>query len=611
MGLQATFWGEDEAAESEGPMTSLHLAKGVTFPTDTVTQTIAILAKRRVGKSYLMRRLAEQQLFAADQQIVIVDPKGDQWGIRSSADGKGPGLPVVILGGERGDVPLEASAGELVAKLVVEQHVSILLDLSLFRKHEVATFMTAFLENLYRLKAREVYRTPVMLVIDEADAVAPQKPQRGEERMLGAAEDIVRRGGQRGIGCVLVTQRSAVLNKNVLTQAQVLIALRTIAPQDLAALNAWIDVHGTAAQRKTLMESLPALPVGDAWFWSPGWPTTDGIFVRAHVLPIETFDSGATPKPGVKPIEPKNLADVDLDALKGQMAATIEKAKAEDPRELRARIRELEGQLAKAGTATPATKEKRVEVKVNVLNEPLMRRLEAAVKRLATKEVRSEEALRTATDARRRVEEAVRALERRLEEARRPAPDTYSYGRIPSQRIPSGGTPLPPRPTSAHRTTARGAGDTSLPKGERIVLTAIAQHDVGVTREQLTVLTGYKRSSRDTYVQRLRERGLVDVAGEQLVASDAGVVALGSDFEPLPTGDALREYWMQRLPEGERRVLQVLVEAYPKAVERERISDLTEYKRSSRDTYLQRLSARKLVQAEGRGAVRASAELVG
>ena len=38
----------------------------------------------------------------------------------------------------------------------------------------------------------------MMLVVDEADAVAPQKPYPGEERMLGAMEDIVRRGGQRG-----------------------------------------------------------------------------------------------------------------------------------------------------------------------------------------------------------------------------------------------------------------------------------------------------------------------------------------------------------------------------------------------------------------------------
>lgn len=324
---------------------TLKLAANLLLPIETVTQTIAILAKRRAGKSYTMRRIVEQ-LFKAGQQVVLVDPKGDQWGLRSSVDGKSPGLPIVIFGGERGDVPLEVGAGELVAKLVVEDRVSALLDLSLFRKREVATFMTAFLESLYRLKAREAYRTPVMLVIDEADAIAPQKPQDGEERMLGAAEDIVRRGGQRGLGCILVTQRSAVLNKNVLTQAEMLIALRTIAPQDLKAMNEWIDVHGTPEQRKTLMESLPSLPIGDAWFWSPGWPTGDGIFQRVHVLPIETFDSGASPKPGVKPIEVKTLADVDIEAVKGQMAHTLERAKAEDPKELKRQLGQASVQLA-------------------------------------------------------------------------------------------------------------------------------------------------------------------------------------------------------------------------------------------------------------------------
>jgi DNA helicase HerA-like ATPase len=318
-------------------MKRLKLATHLVLPLEAVTQTFGVLAKRRAGKSYTARRFAEQ-LFRASQQVVIVDPKGDWWGIRSSADGKRPGLPIVILGGERGDVtPLEPGSGEVVAKLVVEERVSALLDLSLLRKHEVATFMAAFLENLYRLKAREEFRTPMMLIIDEADAIAPQSVKSygikggNVERMLGAAADIVRRGGQRGIGCMMVTQRSAVLNKDLLTQVEVLIALRTIAPQDLDALNAWIDVHGTEEERKTLMTSLPALPIGDAWIWSPGWPTVDGIFARVHVLPIETFDSGATPT-GKKPVEPKHLADVDLEALKRQMAATIERALAEAAR---------------------------------------------------------------------------------------------------------------------------------------------------------------------------------------------------------------------------------------------------------------------------------------
>jgi uncharacterized protein DUF87 len=171
-------------------MKLLHIAPNFSLPLDAVTQTIAILAKRRAGKSFTARRIAEQ-LMRLNQQVVIVDPKGDWWGIRSGADGKSAGLPITILGGEHGDIPLESGAGEIAAKLAVEENVRMLLDLSLFRKHEIATFMTAFLETLYRLKAQERYRTPVMLIIDEADAIAPQKPYKGEERMLGAAESAV------------------------------------------------------------------------------------------------------------------------------------------------------------------------------------------------------------------------------------------------------------------------------------------------------------------------------------------------------------------------------------------------------------------------------------
>src|SRR3712207_5860875 len=250
----------------------LQLAADLRLPLEIVTQAIGILGKRRVGKSYTTAKLVEE-LFAAGQQVVVTDPKGDWWGLRSAADGAQPGLPILILGGEHGDLPLDVDAGEVIAQLVVEERISALLDLSGFRKHEVATFMAHFLETLYRLKAQERYRTPLMLVIDEADAIAPQRPQKGEERMLGAAEDIVRRGGQRGLGCTMATQRAAVLNKNVLTQIEVLVALRTIAPQDLSAISEWIDVHGTPAQRKELLESLPALPIGTAWVWSPGWPT--------------------------------------------------------------------------------------------------------------------------------------------------------------------------------------------------------------------------------------------------------------------------------------------------------------------------------------------------
>jgi hypothetical protein len=70
---------------------------------------------------------------------------------------------------------------------------------------------------------------------------------------------------------------------------------------------------------------------------------------------------------------------------------------------------------------------------------------------------------------------------------------------------------------------------------------------------------------------------------------------LGSDFEELPTGQALLDYWRKKLPEGERRVLDCAVRAYPNWLPRGAIEELG-YKRSSRDTFIQRLRSRQLVE---------------
>jgi uncharacterized protein len=553
----------------------LQVAEGVTLPRDIVTETVAILAKRRVGKSYTMRRIIEQ-LLKAGQQIVIVDPKGDQWGIRSSADGTKPGFPVLILGGGHGDLPLEVSGGELVAKLVVEESVSILLDISLFRKSEVAVFMAAFLETLYRLKAQEQYRTPVMLVIDEADAIAPQKPQHGEERMLGAAEDIVRRGGQRGIGCILVTQRSAVLNKNVLTQAQMLVALRTIAPQDLTAMKAWIDVHGTAEQRQVLMESLPSLPIGDAWFWSPGWPTEDGIFKRAHVYPIETFDSAATPKPGERKIVPRNFADVDLESLKRQMAATIEKAKKDDPVALRKEVARLQSELTKQTLSNPPRisgplKIERIEVPaIGKRTLAGLKKAEATMRRIlaAAKDAASQTADHLAT-----VEKCLTAFSADLNKAEQKR----------SESAPNAvQTPVALRPTAPSVLPSAVAGDVSGP--EQRVLNAVAwMENIGVREPEKAIvafLSGYAHLLSKGFTNpcsMLRTKELISYpAPGKIALTDPGRAA--AQFPgTVGTNDELHRIILDRLDGPKRRVLKPLLDAYPEPISGEALASAAGY----------------------------------
>lgn len=286
-----------------------------TLPAEAVTGTFGILAMRGVGKTHTAVVLAEE-LVSAGHQTVIFDPLDVWWGLRADADGKGPGLPVYVFGGEHADLPLEAAAGTLVADVIVEQGVCAILSLRHLSKTAQRRFVADFAERLYHRKGEAVHRTPLHLIIDEADAFAPQRVMGESARMFGAIDDLVRRGRASGIGVTLISQRAAALNKDVLTQIDVLIALRTVSPQDRKALDMWIQAHDSADQRATFMASLAGLPIGTAWFWSPGWLD---IFELVDVRQRQTFDSSATPKIGEVKREPARLAQVDISTIVARM----------------------------------------------------------------------------------------------------------------------------------------------------------------------------------------------------------------------------------------------------------------------------------------------------
>src|SRR3954451_22950311 len=110
-------------------MTGLQIAPGLTFPVDAVTENFAILAVKRDGKSNAAVVMAEE-MYDAGVPWVAIDPKGDWWGVRAAGDGQAPGLSVLVFGGLHGDVPLEPTAGRLVADLVAEERVTCVLDVS-------------------------------------------------------------------------------------------------------------------------------------------------------------------------------------------------------------------------------------------------------------------------------------------------------------------------------------------------------------------------------------------------------------------------------------------------------------------------------------------------
>lgn len=431
--------------------TQLRLADDLLLPLKVVTEKLAWLGRTGSGKTYGAQKLAEE-MHRAGAQFVALDPVGVWFGLRLDADGKSPGLPVPVLGGLRGDIPLEATGGALVADLVIDRGVSIVLDVSQFESDaDKARFATAFADRFFfRKKASP---SAVHLFVEECQEFVPQNPQREEARMLHAFTRLVKIGRNFGIGVSLISQRPQEINKKVLNLTELLFAFQMTGPQERKTIQGWIAEKGID---EDIAGELPKLEVGHPHVWSPAWLRISRV---VKILPKRTADVSSTPTVGQRNAPARDLSPIDLDRLRDDMKATIEKAKAEDPRELQRQVRELKAQIAKAPTVT-AAKERRVEVKVHVLSEPLVRRLEVATRKLTAAEERHEKAAQLVVEGQGRVVAALGALHGRLEAVRNPG----AHNMLPAARNAAAGQPIPvkhftapPRPTSAHQRAARAS----------------------------------------------------------------------------------------------------------------------------------------------------------
>ncbi|MCW2757004.1 MAG: hypothetical protein JWO46_750 [Nocardioidaceae bacterium] len=554
-------------------MSGLSIAPDLVLPIEAVTETFAILAKRGAGKSNAAVVMAEQ-MHAAGLPWVAIDPKGDWWGIRSSRDGKGAGLPVLVLGGRHGDVPLEPTAGALVANLIVEQRLTCVVDVSLMSKADMRRFLTAFAERLYQANTE-----PLHVFAEEAHEYIPQRVTGGDAPMVGAWEKLVKWGRTHGLGVTLITQRTASLNNDVLTQVETLIALRTTGPSDQKTIRAWVDEHETGA---AMMAQLRKLGNGEAFVLSPQW------LELAEPLRIQfdrrtTFDSGATPKAGQTQVTPRSFAEVDLAALKEAMAETIEKAKADDPKVLRAEIAQLRRDLAAADAAKPEAVIERVEIPV------------------VTDEHLAQFALHAGT-----LTEDLSLIRARLEEinhqlptegnqgqptTRRSAPRATSTSST-SGRAPDAGSSTHRRsttPPSARETRPvadGGPSDGPIPKPMQRVLDAVAWLEaVGFsepTKIQTGFIAGYRVGKKvgGTYgnlLGQLRTSGLIDypTPGALRLTYEGFSMATPVDIEQSTRG--LQSAIFARLADPEQRVLQAIVDAYPDAVSKQDVGEIAGY----------------------------------
>lgn len=573
---------------------------------DAITQKFAWIGTSGGGKSYAATAFAES-LWDAGGQFIVLDPVGIWYGLRLDKSGKKPShINIPVFGGLHGDVPLEPASGALIADLIIDRDICAIIDVSQFEYDtDKARFATAFAARFFFRKKSAP--SAVHIFLEECQEFVPQVPQRGEEKMLHEFTRMQKIGRNFGIGMSLITQRPQEVSKRVLNLSSTLFAFRTTGAHERDAIKHWMKDNRVDGEN--FLDTLPSLETGCPHVWSPEWLKMSKV---VKILPKKTFDASATPEIGAKSVV-RHLAPIDLEKIKTEMAATIEKAKAEDPKELQKVIKGLKDELSKKTTVSTQNPQKIVE------NDPKVVR-KAVIAAVSARDKEWEEAIKVGA---KEYTENLGAFTRHFQEFALNKPRVLKpKGEVvfvPEQPL-RGVRPdmvildeVGKRPEPIAYATHVKVNDKNelefgvISKGERAVLIACAQYD-GRTREQLTVLTQYKRSSRDAFIQRLQSKGYVRAALGKINATQEGLDALGN-YEPLPTGVALQEHLMRTLPEGERKVLKILIDAHPNAVERDVLSEQTGYQRSSRDAYLQRLSARELVVQEGRGMVRASDNL--
>lgn len=589
----------------------LHISDSLDLPLDCVTQKLAILGTSGSGKSYTAMKLAELMLDAG-AQIIGVDPVGIWYSLRLSANGKKVGYKqVVVFGGDHGDMPLAANAGTVIGRFLAERKISAVLDVSQFITAEIKHFLTDFAESFFQAKKK--FKSPVHLFLEECQTYIPQDTSdRQDPTMLNRWERLIKFFRNYGGGISMISQQPQSVNKKVLNLADTMFAMRTIGHHERAAILKW--VKDVIESEENLVQALPKLPTGVAHIWSPLWL---GISRDVKILPRKTFDASRTPEVGEQAIEPQALSPIDVEALTKEIGAIIEQAKADDPKELRKQIAELQKQVA----AKTSTKETIVE---SIDRAELQRIAIAEVQRILQDKIQPY--LKGFFGSQ---NERIAKVQRDFSDAviHLATIDSYCGGELSQPalaELPKALALVTPKPSGVSKplpvllkplkqaATASSNGFTAsvdLPKGEKAVLVALAQYPEGAEGNQICVLTGYKARSRDAYLQRLREKGFAERRGDSHLATQEGINALGNAFEALPTGTDLQQYWRERLPEGERKILELLLPYPLGAVSKESLEKETGYARRSVDAYLQRLTARKLVESVGRGEVRASESL--
>ena len=292
----------------------LNLAPGLDLPIETAMfSKIAILAATNAGKTYCAGVIAEEMLLGG-RQIIVVDPTGGWWGLAFDSSGIKPALNISIIGGKHDNtghsvkqgqhridlLSFDDTATKNLVTYILSSRRPVIFDTSKADNYGIE-FVGKFIKELMFQKD-DRYPQKIHFFIDEAHIFAPQKISAIKRRDKEIAEEthkqvsrLATQGRHYGLGCTMICQRIQLIDKTLVSQAELFIALRMQGYNDLELLLKWIAGKNDI---EALRSKIPTLGKGNAYAYSPGEWLNMPKATLFHIKKKITFDSSKTHEGG-------------------------------------------------------------------------------------------------------------------------------------------------------------------------------------------------------------------------------------------------------------------------------------------------------------------------
>lgn len=551
--------------------------KLIGFDLETLVRTrLLIQADSGGGKSWLIRVLLEQAF--GKIQTIVIDPEGEFSTLREK-------FPFVLVG-KGGETPADPRSAELVAHRLLELQASAICDLYELKNHLKHEWVRIFVQAL--VDAPKELWHQVMVIVDEAHLFCPEK---GASNAAGAMIDLATRGRKRGFCAVWATQRLAKLDKDASSELQ----NRLIGPtfEDVNRKRAAEVLGILKSDEREFFRQIQLLEPGN--FFALGRAiSTERVLVKIRGVETSHPEIGSTKHAAAPPPAPDKIRAL-LPKLADLPKEAEEKARTEA--DFRREISQLKRDLTLAKQAQPAPSApdpRQVQAAINKATDSLMREI-SAFQGLGKRALQH-------------LQNAIEPLSTIA--GKQVAPPVTPVTVLPqaSERRPAVTQSVK---NSLHADPQPAAPVNGLPRTHAKVLNTLASvtdftRGDRIPKLQLAAWTGYSANGGgfNNILGSLRSAGMI-TGSDPIELTIAGKAHARPDPPPISNQEVL-ERVSRNLTTAEQKILAIIHEHYPAAIEKQRLADLAGYVADGGgfNNYLGHLRTLGLI--EGKGAVKCS-----